>query len=545
VSDSRGTGHARARCDHHEIGNSRFTDGANWPIMPKMSLPHAEKAGARRALATAVMRAVVLALACAMPIPAAAAQTAPAFAWNRDQLFRSLEQQFEQARQQPLDAVRRDFESLAASHRRALAAVRAGGPKIPLGALQALEQTQFRLAALAAAHEPLLAAAHGLVTETRLVIGEAALNWPVERADVHEAVYRVVFGGRAAIEEALVQQRAAALPALTPLADSPSAAPSTIIEGVRVHSGDIILSRGDAPTSALIARGNPFPGNFSHVAIVYVEPESGKATVVESLIEKGVVITSAENFLKEKRYRLLLLRLRPEHPALRADPLAAHRAASAIFHYARAAHVPYDFSMDWTDASRMFCSEVVHYAYRSAGIDVWAHQAQLTSPGLVRWLGDMGVTQFATLVPSDLEYDPRLAPVAEWRNSEALLLDRLDNVTLDVLLEGAERGDRLGFDPLVFLPGGLVKLWSGFQSALGATPTIPAGMSIETALRARSLNDTVHPRLRTAIGNAAEQFRTQRGYPPPYWTLTDLARRALAALRSSLSPELTASTEVP
>jgi hypothetical protein len=187
----------------------------------------------------------------------------------------------------------------------------------------------------------------------------------------------------------------------------------------------------------------------------------------------------------------------------------------------------------------------VHYAYRSAGIDLWAYHSRLTSLGLVRWLGDMGVTQFATLVPSDLEYDPRLAPVAEWRNSEALLLDRLDNVTLDVLLEGAERGDRLGYDPLVFLPGGLVKLWSGLQSALGATPTIPAGMSVETALRTRALSNTVHPRLRAAIGDAAEQFRTRRGYPAPYWTLTDLARQALAALRSRLSPELTTSTDVP
>jgi hypothetical protein len=491
------------------------------------------------------VRIILLALACAISSPAAAAESAPAFSWNRDQLFRELEQQFEQARRQPLDSVRREFESLAVSHRRALAAIRAGQPEVPLHALQALEQTQFRIAALAAAHEPLLAAAHELVTETRLVIGEAARNWPVERADVHEAVYRVLFGGRAAIEEALVQQHAAALPALTRLADIPSAAPSAIIEGVRVHSGDIILSRGDAPTSALIARGNPFPGNFSHVAIVHVEPGSGKATVVESVIERGVVTTGADDFLKEKRYRLLLLRLRPGHPALRADPLAAHHAASAILRYARAAQVPYDFSMDWTDAARMFCSEVVHYAYRSAGIDLWAYHSRLTSPGLVRWLGDMGVTQFATLVPSDLEYDPRLAPVAEWRNSEALLLDRLDNVTLDVLLEGAERGDRLGYDPLAFLPGGLVKLWSGLQSALGAAPTIPAGMTIETALRTRALSNTVHPRLRAAIDNAAEQFRTRRGFPAPYWTLTDLARQALAALRSSLAPELTTSTEVP
>ena len=486
---------------------------------------------------------VVLALALAAP--AAAQNGTPAFAWQRDYLFAALEQQFEQARRQPLAAVRGQFQTLATTHRGALAAVSGARSRVPLGALQTLEQTQFRLAALAAAHEPLLATTHALITETRLAVGAAARRWPVQHADVHEAVYRVLYGGRAAIEEVLVQQRATALPALTLLAHVPSAAPSTLIEGVRVHSGDIILSRGDAPTSALIARGNPFPGNFSHVAIVHVAPESGQATVVEALIERGVVTASAEDFLKEKRHRLLLLRLRPEHPALRANPLAAHRAASTILQHARAAHVPYDFGMDWTDGARMFCSEVVHYAYRSAGIDLWARPAQLTSPGLVRWLGDMGVTQFTTLVPSDLEYDPRLAPVAEWRNLETLNADRLDNVTLDVLLEGAERGDRLGYDPLAYLPGGLAKLWSGLQSALGATPVIPAGMSVEAALRARSLNNTVHPRLRTAIGNAAEQYRTQRGYRPPYWALTDLARQALASLRASLAPALSTSTEGP
>ena len=132
---------------------------------------------------------------------------------------------------------------------------------------------------------------------SRLAVSAAARHWPVERPDVHEALYRVLYGGRAAIEEALAQQRAAALPALTVLAPVASAAPSTLIEDVRVHSGDIVLSRGDAPTSALIARGNPFPGNFSHVAIVHVEPESGKTTVIEALIERGVVTRSAEDFL--------------------------------------------------------------------------------------------------------------------------------------------------------------------------------------------------------------------------------------------------------
>jgi hypothetical protein len=480
--------------------------------------------------------ASLLCLLLGVTAPATADNTG--FAWQRDALFQSLEQVFEQARGRPLAQVRDEFVRLARGVRASLAAIKAGGPTNHFKTLRALEESQFRLAALAAAHEPLLAETSALLTETRLAVMRAAVRWPIERADVHEAIYRVVYGGRTAIEEALLQQRAAALPALTLLENIPSEAPSALIEGVRVHSGDIILSRGDAPTSALIARGNPFPGNFSHVALVHVDAGSGKVTVIESLIERGAVLTPADEFLKEKRYRLLLLRLRPDHPALRADPLAAHRAADAMREKIRAQRVPYDFGMNWNDPSRLFCSEVVHHAYRAAGVDLWAYKPTLTARGLVRWLGDMGVTNFTTLIPSDLEYDPRLAPVAEWRNADALRADRLDNITLDVLLEAAERGDRLGYAPHVYLPGGVVKLWSRLESTLGVTPTIPEGMTVATALRVRSLMKTVHPRLRTAIARADDYFRTERGYPAPYWTLTDLARQIFSGLRPDLAPAL-------
>jgi hypothetical protein len=86
----------------------------------------------------------------------------------------------------------------------------------------------------------------------------------------------------------------------------------------------------------------------------------------------------------------------------------------------------------------------------------------------------------------------------------------------------------------------MVKVWSGVESVFGATPTIPEGMGVETVLRVRSLMKHVHPKLRAAIAAAAEEFRAQRGYPAPYWRLSDLARRVLAAQRARLSPWLVA-----
>jgi len=486
-------------------------------------------------------RSLALVLCCLYPQMSAADTPARLFSWQRDPFFKSLEQTFNQARQQSPEQLRLQFDMQLAQGRRLEEEVRLSGDKVPYSALKGLEEAQFNVATLAAAHEPLMSEAHGFLTDARVAVLRASVNWPTGNSDVHDAIYRVVYGGRAALEEAIMQQRGDTIPALTLLEDIPSATPSVVVEGVRVHSGDIILSRGDASTSALIARGNPYPGSFSHVAIVHVDERTGAATVVESLIEKGGVLTPAERFLKEKRHRLMLLRLRPGNPVLQRDPLAPHRAASAMLERIKATHIPYDFSMDWNDDSRMFCSEVAYHGYRSIGIDLWADKSKLASPGLIRWLGDMGVTHFTTIVPSDLEYDPRLAPVAEWRNLESLSYDRLDNVTVDVLLEVAEHGDRLGYSSLMFVPVGGVKLWSKLESAVGVMPAIPEGMSMGTALRVRSLIKVVHPKLRAAIAKADANYRAEHGYPAPYWTLTAIARQVLTELRDELSPGLTGS----
>jgi hypothetical protein len=70
------------------------------------------------------------------------------------------------------------------------------------------------------------------------------------------------------------------------------------------------------------------------------------------------------------------------------------------------------------------------------------------------------------------------------------------------------------------------------------TPTVPKGMDVKATLRVYSLIEHVHPKLRAAIERAAEKFHAERGYPAPYWSLTDLARRVLAEQRAELSPWL-------
>lgn len=459
------------------------------------------------------------------------------FRWDRAQSFEKLENDFRTSRASPLASVQQAFERLERDGRLALVEIDAPLGLVPLEALARLESIQFGLAAHAAAHPTLLPRAQEFVEAARITVTRSAQDWPADRPDVHAALYRVLAGGRAAIEEALIQAEPNALPALLHLEDIPSATPWAEVEGVKVHSGDILLSRGGAPTSALIARGNDFPGSFSHAALVHVSP-TGEATVIEALIERGAVLSTPDEYLQAKKLRILLLRLRPDLPALEADPLAPHKAATAMLNWVRQKEVRYDFSMDWRDAERFFCSEVPYHAYRSVGIDLWAVKSDMSEPGLVRWLASLGVRHFTTLVPSDLEYDPRLGAVAEWRDVSLLRQHRFDDVTMDVLLQAADEGDRLGYHWYHLPVARLLKTWSGVQALLGAVPTIPKGMSAPTALRVDALSHRVHPTLRAAIEQRAAAFRRQNGYEAPYWVLVEAGRQALMEERSGLAPAL-------
>jgi hypothetical protein len=482
-------------------------------------------------LIVAVAGLVLLVWPDSSPSPLSVADSRP-FTWDRMSLFNVLEQEFSAARAASPDALDQQAAALERRGSGLLNVIQRSGAAAPMNEMAELESIQFRLAALGAADRSLLPRTEAFIQAARASVMHAAADWPDTRRDVREAIYRVIEGGRTAIEEAAVQHPPDTLPALAMIEDVPSAAPSAVVNGVTVHSGDIVLSRGGAPTSALIARGNDFPGHFSHAALVHVDPGTGMVAVIESLIEHGVVLTTLNHYLEDKKYRILLLRLRSNHPALSKDPLAAHHAASAMLARAKSRHIPYDFTMDWKDSSAFFCSEVPYHAYQSIGVDLWSSPSHLSSPGLVAWLGSLGVRHFVTLVPSDLEYDADLAAVAEWRNPETLRQDRFDNATMDALLESADQGARLTYSWYAVPVARIVKGWSALEGGAGLTPRIPPGMSATTALRVDALRHRIHPTLRRAVEEASRAFAQTHGYEAPYWTLMEMARTARATLTS-------------
>ncbi|MCI0699337.1 hypothetical protein L0337_45960, partial [candidate division KSB1 bacterium] len=301
--------------------------------------------------------------------------------------------------------------------------------------------------------------------------------------------------------------------------------PSTKILGVTIHSGDILVSRGGAPTSALIARGNDYPGNFSHVALVHVDEKTSVASIIEAHIERGVANSTLEEYLRDKKLRVMILRPRADLPALVADPTLPHQAATYALQQARDHHIPYDFEMNYHDSAKLFCSEVASYAYQKFEISLWMGISHISSPGVTAWLAAFGVKLFETQEPADLEYDPQLRVVAEWRDPETLYQDHVDNAVIDALLEGAEQGERLGYAWYLLPVARMMKGYSIMRNAFGGIGPVPEGMNATAALRHKQFNQT-HLAIKEGTLTLAATFQHEHGYRPPYWELFRMAREA-------------------
>jgi len=453
------------------------------------------------------------------------------FSWNRDAFWSSLERQFQEARVTGCEALAARIDAVVSMVGRQLDDMAADELACGDAKFDALETNLFLLAPMVAACPKHLPGYLQLYTRMREAVKRQSEHWDMESVEARERAYRLLFGGRAALEEVMLQAPDGLLPAMLAGADEPSRTPATNVLGVTIHSGDILVSRGGAPTSALIARGNDFPGNFSHIALARVDEETRAISVVEAHIEKGVVVSSFADYLADKKLRVMALRLRSDLPQLTTDPMLPHKAASLALQQATARHIPYDFAMDYHDHSKQFCSEVASAAYEQCGVKLWMGVSRISSRGVTLWLSAFGVKHFATQEPSDLEYDPQIRVVAEWRDAGTLFQDHADNAVIDAMLEHADRGEPLDY-PRFMLPfARLAKGHSAILNTLGQSGLVPEGMSATAAMRHSAFSKR-HAALKARLLDLAAGFKRRNGYNPPYWELVKLAREAMAEIKS-------------
>lgn len=215
---------------------------------------------------------------------------------------------------------------------------------------------------------------------------------------------------------------------------------------LELRSGDVLLSRGNAFVSGAIARLGDVDGNFSHVALVYVDPHSGEVSTIEAHIEIGAVVAPLEKYLTDGKSRALVFRHPDAALAAEAARIMRDRVARAA---ARGRNVPYDFGMVMDGAgagAELFCSEVASLGY------------QLASGGRLRlpryrtvlrmkndaFLKAIGIAVEASFAPSDLELETRFALIAEWRDLARTQRSRMTDAVITYIYAAMdEKGYRL------------------------------------------------------------------------------------------------------
>ena len=484
----------------------------------------------RRRILSVVVALLAIYLLLLIPAPAPELPPLPEkqpFLWNQDDYWASLGAEFERLRALPRDSVaalaRTELSALDSLVTTLDSTAAAPGDSI----LMRIEHTIFQLGPDLAIVPELLLDHLSLFTRFRRSIKQQSQQWDMSQPVTRHQLYRLLYGSRAMIEEVLLQMPPDQVPSLIRGFEEPSITPAADLLGVTIHSGDLLVSRGGAPTSALIARGSDFPGNFSHVALVHVDETTHEASIIEAHIEIGVAIADIDRYLKDKKLRVMVLRPRADLLRQHHNPLLPHRAAAASRNRAVTEHIAYDFAMDYEDDRKLFCSEVASSVYRDQGMTLWMGISSISTPGVASWLAAFGVRHFETQEPSDLEHDPQLTVVAEWRDPETLWKDHLDNAVIDVMLEGAEAGDRLTYDWYLLPFGRVLKAYSVVKNWFGGVGPIPEGMSAASALRNDAFS-TRHAAIKSRTVELAGQFESTKGYRPPYWELVALARQAQA-----------------
>lgn len=203
------------------------------------------------------------------------------------------------------------------------------------------------------------------------------------------------------------------------------------------QSGDVIIVRGTIHNSAAIARIGDVDSQFSHACMVYIEPD-GTQHVVEALIEAGATINRLHSALSHDLGRAVVYRHR--------DADLAHRAAETMYNRVRksqrfmARRIAYDFTMELEGYDRLFCSKLVRQAYDEAsdGRHKLPTFATKFERGARDFMDRIGVTARVSFAPADLELEPEMDAIAEWRDFERTSHIRLQDFVMVKLFEWME-----------------------------------------------------------------------------------------------------------
>lgn len=213
-----------------------------------------------------------------------------------------------------------------------------------------------------------------------------------------------------------------------------------------LKAGDVILSRGNAYSSAAIARIGTSDAQFSHLTLVH-KAEDGKLYTSEAHIEIGSVAEPIQVHIEQGNARTVVFRFK--------DPVIAKKAGEIMYKKIKARqnkkkNIRYDFGMDYKDNSELFCSEIIYDGFRQATngeLDIPMFKTKFAK-GAIPFLQKLGIKvdkdnidDFNTFGPGDIEFDPRFELVVEWRDPSRMQDTRTKDLILTKVFEWMEQSN--------------------------------------------------------------------------------------------------------
>jgi hypothetical protein len=335
------------------------------------------------------------------------------------------------------------------------------------------------------------------------------------------------------LAEFLVKGKEQALPTVALQGGAPSLLVNPVFAPLELRSGDLLLVRGSSFVSAAIARIGDEDGQFSHLAMAYMADDGGKY-VMEALIDSGVVIVPLDQWLSHGPARLLVFRHQDARLAEQAardlhDWIAATRESGRT--------IPYDYRMDTQDRSEFFCAELVGFAYERTSAGRLRLPAYPTSLQVLRghpFLDNMGIRGRTTFAPADVELEPQLRLVAEWRNLRHSAETRIKDAILTSLLDWmATRGYQLTYRGL--LQGGVEIYWALLRPFGVLQEKLPANMEksfLKTLLGLNSAAGLVYERIAPPLLEASEDNPLALDYKAILAAIEEYRRRDCRRLRA-------------
>ncbi|MES2964508.1 MAG: YiiX/YebB-like N1pC/P60 family cysteine hydrolase [Bdellovibrionota bacterium] len=206
-----------------------------------------------------------------------------------------------------------------------------------------------------------------------------------------------------------------------------------------LKTGDVLISRGSAFTSAAIARIADADAQFSHAALIYVDDKTGQVETMEAHIEIGSVVAPLEKYLEDGKTRSVLFRHQDAALAVRAAKLM--REEILAYKAKHKDNYPYDFKMEEQNAKEIFCSELIRRAFELAsdGKEILPRLTSNVNPKNTKFIERLGVQTGETFLPGDVELEGRFEMIAEWRDYSRMSESHIHDAILVTMYDWMDR----------------------------------------------------------------------------------------------------------